>query len=400
MRLPTIPDRTGGAGKARDVRVGEVMNGTGSGRVAQGRRLVMLAVSLSAVAGAWLLAASPMPQAVAAAGQAGGPEVAVVTVGQDRVASLSEWDGTLEAVREATLSAQSQGRVVKLHVQAGDRVRAGQVLAEIDAREVTLALSRDRAQLGESQATLAEARAAHARSRELRDQGFISQAALDSSTAALKVAEARQRQAQAGLGLSGVAVEHAAVRAPWDGVVTSVPVQVGDLAMPGRALFVVHAPDQLRAVAFLPNSRVAEATAARRAWVRLDREAGAAEPVAATEILAIPSSDAASGTTEIRLALPEKLAAGAGWLPGRHVRVAFEAAEAGQALLVPRASLLLRGELVGVYVATESGFVLRAVRPGQGVGDSVTILSGLREGERVALDPVRAGLAGARPVAR
>ena len=324
------------------------------------------------------------------------PLVETLVVTRGRFEAAQSWDGVLQAVREATLAAQAQGRIVAVHVQAGDRVRDGQVLAEIDAREAALAVSRDQAQLGESQATLAEARAAHARSLELYEKGFISKAALDQAAAALKVAEARQRQAQAGAGLSSVASDHTLVRAPWAGVVTAVPVQVGDLASPGRALFELYAPDRLRAVAYLPNSRVAETLAAPRARVELMVD-GRATSVDSARIVAIPSADPGSGTTEVRVDLPEQSAGAAGWVPGRHVRVSFESASARAALAVPASSLLVRGELVGVYVAADGGFLLRAVRPGQRVGDRVEILSGLREGERIAVDAVRAGLRDALP---
>jgi RND family efflux transporter MFP subunit len=371
------------------------------------RRRPALAAALALLLGAVVWVAGPGGDAGARRAEARGaadspptaPRVPVAVVGRDRFAQAENWDGTLQAVREATIGAQAQGRIMKLHVQAGDKVKAGQTLAEIDAREATLAVSRDQAQLGESQATLAEARAAHARSRELFEKGFISKAALDQAAAALEVAEARQRQAQAGIGLSSVASDHTVVRAPWDGVVTAVPVQVGDLATPGRPLFALHAPDKLRAVAYLPNSRVADVAAAPRAWVRLDT-AGQAAQVESAQIVAIPSADPASGTTEIRVELPGGSAPGPDWVPGRHVRVAFELTSAQRALVVPATSLLVRGELVGVYVATESGFVLRAVRVGQRSGDSVEILSGLREGEWIALEPVRAGLKGAMPEAR
>lgn len=324
------------------------------------------------------------------------PIVDVVTVGRDSLKATQVWDGVLQPLREATLSAQAQGRIVALHVQAGDAVREGQVLAEIDAREYALAASRDRAQLGESQATLAEARAAHARSRELYEQGFISKAALDQAAAALQIAQARQRQAQAGAGLSNVASDHTLVRAPWNGVVTAVPVQVGDLASPGRALFELHAPDRLRAVAYLPNSRVAELASAPRARVELTQDVSG-QQVESERIAVIPSSDPGSGTTEVRVELPAAMAAAAGWVPGRHVKLAFETPSARAALVVPASSLLVRGELVGVYVAADGGFLLRAVRPGRASGDRVEILSGLREGERIAVDAVRAGLRDALP---
>jgi RND family efflux transporter MFP subunit len=196
--------------------------------------------------------------------------------------------------------------------------------------------------------------------------------------------------------VSSVAPDHTVVKAPWDGVIAAVPVEVGDLATPGRPLFEMHAPDRLRAVVYLPNARVAEAMTAGRAWIRLDAVSTAA-PVESNAIVAIPSADPGSATTEIRVELPADAGKNAGWVPGRHVQVAFDIADDETSLLVPASSLLVRGELVGVYVATDTGFVLRAVRTGQRSGDRVEILSGLREGERIATDPVRAGLKGARP---
>jgi RND family efflux transporter MFP subunit len=335
--------------------------------------------------------------AASAYGQASG--VPVEAVSRQAIGDVQSWDGTLQSTRQATIGAQAQGRIVKLYVRAGDKVRAGDRLADIDAREASLAVSRDQAQLGESQAMLAEARAVHSRSLELHRQGFISQAALDQAAAALRVAEARQRQAEAGIGLSTVATDHTLVRAPWDGVVTAVSVEVGDLAMPGRAMFEMVSAERLRAVVFLPNARVADLVAGGKAAVTVDDSAGP-RTVSSDRLVAIPSSDPASATTEVRIELPDDRPRSPNWVPGRSVTVRFESRSGDRALTVPSASLLTRGELVGVYVATANGFVLRAVRTGRRSGDRVEVLSGLKEGERVALDPVRAGLKGALPVDR
>jgi RND family efflux transporter MFP subunit len=325
--------------------------------------------------------------------------VPVEPVSRQAIGETQSWDGTLQSTRQATMGAQAQGRIVKLHVRAGDKVKAGDRLADIDAREASLAMSRDQAQLGESQAMLAEARAVHGRSLELHRQGFISQAALDQAAAALRVAEARQRQAEAGIGLSTVATDHTLVRAPWDGVVTAVSVEVGDLAMPGRAMFEMVSAERLRAVVFLPNARVADLVASGKALVTVEDSTGP-RSVSVDRLVAIPSSDPASATTEVRIELPDERPVSRNWVPGRSVTVRFEARSGDLALTVPAASLLTRGELVGVYVAAGNGFVLRAVRPGRTSGDRVEVLSGLREGERVALDPVRAGLTGALPADR
>ena len=120
----------------------------------------------------------------------------------------------------------------------------------------------------------------------------------------------------------------------------------------------------------------------------------------------VPAAGPVSQTVEWRLNLGD--ADGAGQVPGRQVKVRFtgSAAQAApQRLVVPATALLRRGELTGVYVVTAKGetakgFALRAVRTGATHGDGVEVLAGLKAGDQVALDPVRAGLAGATPVAK
>jgi hypothetical protein len=121
--------------------------------------------------------------------------------------------------------------------------------------------------------------------------------------------------------------------------------------------------------------------------------------------MALPAADPVSQTVEWRLDLSET--DGAAQVPGRQVRVRFVGAADPKEvprLQVPASALLRRGELTAVYVViargaeSEPGFSLRAVRTGADHGASgVEILAGLKAGDRIALDPVRAGLAGARP---
>jgi hypothetical protein len=102
-------------------------------------------------------------------------------------------------------------------------------------------------------------------------------------------------------------------------------------------------------------------------------------------------------TVEWRLDLSPQAAHGL--LPGQPIAVRFASAQpaAGAArLLIPASAVLRRGELTAVYVASDRGFSLRAVRLGADrAGAGMEVLAGLKEGERIALDPVKAGLAGA-----
>ena len=83
-------------------------------------------------------------------------------------------------------------------------------------------------------------------------------------------------------------------------------------------------------------------------------------------------------------------------LPGQQTRVRFVGGTA-QRMVVPQAAVLRRGELTGVYVASDKGFVLKAVRLGAQHGDTVEVLAGLKAGDAVAVNAIQAGLAGAQP---
>lgn len=323
--------------------------------------------------------------------------VPTVAVGQGAAAAGFELDGALEPVRQSTVAAQVPGNVLQLLVQAGDRVAAGQVIARIDERDAQAGLARSDAAVAQAEAELRNARVHLERSRELRAQQFVSQAALDVAETQYKAAEAGLRQAQAGRTQAALARGFAAVTAPFAGVVLATHLEAGDLASPGRPIATIYAPGVLRAVVQVPGSRMALARGARRVEVQLP---GRTQWIAPTSATALPVADAVSQTVEWRLELPADAAAGQ--LPGATVRVRFVADAVAPAVgaevpTVPAGALLRRGELTAVYVVQGGRFVLRAVRTGAVVGDSVQVLAGLKPGERVAVDPVRAGLAGAAP---
>ncbi|MEY2890261.1 MAG: hypothetical protein RJA98_169 [Pseudomonadota bacterium] len=312
-------------------------------------------------------------------------------------------EGTVQAVKQATVAVPTSGRVTQLLVKAGDRVKAGQLLASVDDRDAAAAQSRSEAQVAQADAELSQARSSVERTRSLRQQGFVSQAALDAAEAQFRAVSAGQRAAVAGRTQSGVARSLSSATAPFDGIVASTQVEVGDLAVPGRPLLTMYAPQALRVVVYVPSSRQAVAQAASS--VMLGLPGGRWVAPAARSVL--PTADAVSQTVEWRLDV--SAAEAAALSPGQPVQVRFAAAPSstgaqGSALTVPASALLQRGELTAVYVAApgDAAFVLRAVRRGAlAAGDAgrVEVLAGLKAGERVALDPVQAGLAGARPAA-
>ena len=324
-----------------------------------------------------------------------GPEVPVAAAQVLRIGQGLDWDGALQPVRQSTLAAQTQARVLAVKVRAGDRVRAGQVLVSLDNREAAAAVSQASAQEAQVQAALDEARAAHARSKRLLAQGFISQAAMDSADAQLRQAEAQRNQAGAGSTLQRLASSYTTLVAPYDGVVTAVMVEQGDLAAPGRPLVELHGSDRLRAVVYVPASVALALGAQPKVDVALPAPVGTvARRLEGMTGTVVPAADPSSATVELRVDLPVEESRR--FLPGQRIKVHTSGA-AEAMLVIPRAALLVRGELQAVYVAGPERFVLRAVRLGRDLGERVEVLAGLRDGEKIALDPVRAGLSNSRP---
>lgn len=360
-------------------------------------RLLPLGHPLSRVIGLVSLAAWWAMQLPPAHAQGAGQDVPVALVAPRSVGQGVELDGSLQAVRQSTLSAQASGRIASLQVTAGDRVRAGQVLATIDDRMTQAGVSQAQAQVAQADAQLVNARAQYERTRDLVAQGFVSKSALDTAQAQYKAAQAGASGAVAGQTQSQVAQGHTRLTAPYDGWVLSTHAEAGDLAMPGSPVLTVYAPQPIRAVVHVPASRQGVVAKAQAVEVKLPDGRWVA-PVTRTSL---PAADPVSQTVEWRLDLAA--ADAAGLVPGQQVQVRFVASQA-QRLTVPTQAVFRRGELTAVYVAREGdpkpgagAFVLRAVRLGASHGAAGhEVLSGLSGNERVALDPVRAGLNGAR----
>ena len=345
---------------------------------------------------AWALS----PAAVAA-----GPAVPVLQVlAAPEAAATGRFtlDGHIEPLRQATLASQIQGNVTRLAVKAGDVVRAGQLIARIDERETQAGLQRSEAALAQAEAQDRNARLHLDRTRELRAQGFVSQAALDEAQTQWRATQAGVQQARAGQVQAQIWRGHAQLSAPFAGVVLATHLQEGDLAAPGRPVATLYAPGALRAVAQVPASRASLARGATRVEVELP----GGQRVTPTRGAELSTADPVTQTVEWRLDLPA--AAVAGLHPGQTVRVHFAGASSVAAaspvgpptLRIPASAVLRRGELTAVYVAQGPSFSLRAVRLGPDRGDAgVEVVAGLRGGERIAVDALKAGLSGATPAA-
>lgn len=281
-------------------------------------------------------------------------------------------EAVVEAIQQATVGAQVPGRVLEVKADAGQTVKKGDVLMRIDAREAAEAARAAEAQY-------ANARVNYERTRSLVAQKFMSAAALDKAKADFDAAAANRAAA-------GASQSHATILAPITGIVARRHAELGDMAMPGTPLFTIYQPGGLRVTASIPQYRLKDMRAVKTARVEFP-ESG--QWVDATAVQVLPTADAATHVSQVRVTLPTVPEA----TPGMFARVHFVTGQA-EKLTVPASAVLRRGEVAAVYVQAADGRLsLRQLRLGDAVGrGEIEVLAGLATGDQVVTEPVKAAI--------
>lgn len=329
-----------------------------------------------------------------------------------------EAPGSVIAVNTAQVAARTMGTVMQVAVREGDLVNRGQLLAQLDERE--LAARQSSAQAGEqasaagvNQATNAVAAAqaqadvakkTYDRYVYLKEQKSVSpqefdevsakyqaaQAGLEQATAALRQAEAGAEQAKSEAQAATSVAGYARVVAPFDGRVVRREVEPGSLVSPGISLFVIEDASSYQLEVTLPAEVLAMVHKGSAANVQLDALPGKTITGKLAEIEA--GADPASHTARARIDLAREPGVQSG-LFGR----ALFTHGATRALTVPEDAVVTRGQLSGVYVTDPSGVAhWRVVTLGKQRGNQREVLSGLNESESVALNPGTQELDGKR----
>ena len=289
----------------------------------------------------------------------------------------------MEAVQEATLSAQTNGRVVAVVRDVNDRVAAGDVLVRLSAVEQQSGVDAARAQLRAAEASATEAEANYRRFANLAKDQFVSRAQLDQARMARDSAAAARDAARAQLANAGQQADYTTVRAPYAGIVATRDVEPGESVGIGQTLMTVFAPGALRIEVSVPQSEAEAVRANPAAVVTFDD----GRRIDAADVIVFPAADASTHAVRIRVQLP---ALDVPPQPGLTAKVVFPAVKGAAFPRVPASALVRRGEVTAVYVLSDGRLSLRQVRVGDAAGDQVDVISGLRPGERIATDPVAA----------
>ncbi len=301
--------------------------------------------------------------------------VRISTVEVKPRAAVEEVVGTVRAKLQATLEARLSGRIDKLPVALGQAVKAGDLLAHLDAPELA-------ARLEPAAATAEEARRDWERVSGLLERQAATRADSDA-------ADARYRRAKGEVAEARAMIGYTEVLAPFDAVVTRKWVEVGDQATPGKPLISLEDPSALELEADVPEGIGSAIHPGARLTCRVE---GVAGDLAGTVGEIAPAADPASRTLRVKLRLPQQ----AGLKSGQFARLAVPIGES-RSLRVPASAVVLRGQLEIVFAVADRRAQMRLVKTGARVGDEVEVLSGLVAGDRVATDGA-AGLIDGQPL--
>lgn len=294
---------------------------------------------------------------------------------------VGPYAGDIEARYKTTLSFQTSGRIISRSVHVGDLVTKGQLLASLDAKTDEAQLASAQADVAAAQATYHNLALVEERAKALLQTAAAPQAQLDSAISARKTAQAQLNQAQANLAKSENELTFTAIKATFDGVVTSTDAEVGQVVSAGQSVVTVARPDVREAVLELPEALASLAVPGTPWGVTVvgvpdEKTTGIVREVS-------PLINASTRTQTVRLSLTDPPQA---FRLGATVDVSHERSVPSEYLLPTSAILKRDGRMLVWTVDPKSLKVsLRVVGLGATTDRSVAVTSGLRDGDRVVI---------------
>ncbi len=297
------------------------------------------------------------------------PSLHSITLAPTKVAQEVKFDGVIEAVNQATVSAQTTGRVLELPFDVGDFVKKGDLIVRFTDTE-------QKARVANAEAKFNEAKAQFSRMQDMLQKKLIAKADFDKAESAFKSADAALSEANENFG-------YTRIHAPYSGIVVKRMIKLGETVAPGMPLISGLSLEQLRVQVDIPQQHIGP--------VRLFKKASVifadGSRLETSDLRIPPSADLQTHSFKVLVNLPE---GDYSLFPNTLVKIAFVNGET-ETLLVPASAVAVRGEVTGVYVIANNQIEFRLVRLGSlTIGNQYPVLAGLHSGETIAIDPVAA----------
>jgi RND family efflux transporter MFP subunit len=303
--------------------------------------------------------------------------------------------GTVSAKIVSTISSKLMGTVLEIFVREGNHVNKGDRLANIDDRQVSAMLRQAKAALAEARRSeiAAVAGAELAAATYARYQGLMKdesaspqefdeiKSRYQQAQAGLAAAKQRVKQAEAALSSAVVSSKDSVILAPYDGTIRSKMMDVGDLAAPGKPLFTLEKTGQYTVDLVLPEQYIHTVALNQEVTVTVSALSNKTFTGSVQEIFPVADSKSRSFLIKVKIPTDKALRS------GMFARVSIPIGKAGL-ILIPETAVIQSGQLTGIYIVDDTQTVkFRLIRTGRKFGESIEVLSGLREGDRFVSVP-------------
>jgi len=315
------------------------------------------------------------------------PTVAVAQPSTEASMATLDLPGRLEAYSQAPLYARVSGYLKGWYADIGASVKAGDLLAEIEAPDLDQQLLQAQADLAGAQANVVLADALLKRRQTLVASNIVSHEEVDQRVADLATKQGTVKADQANVDRLQVLAGYKRIVAPFDGIVTARSTDVGALINAGGTaaapLFVVSDVHKLRVYVNVPQNYVPQVKLGTKARMTVPEYPGRA--FVATVEASAQAVDVASGTTRMQLAVDN---AKGELMPGAFANVHLDLPGNGGSLQIPASALMFdQGGLRVATVGSGGRVELKTVTVGRDLGKMVEISAGLATGDRVIDSP-------------
>lgn len=307
----------------------------------------------------------------------------------EEVVSQREFDGRVEAIDKATITAEVSDRIIEINYDVDDYVPKGAVILRFRDTRQRAQLEQAEAGLREAEVAAKDAEKEFVRIRDIYAKKLVAKAALDKASAALNASKARKERAQARVREASDQLERTVLLAPYSGIVTARHVEVGETPGVGQKIITGLSLDRLRVVTQVPQQFVSvlrgDCCPARILLPENDKRF-----VKINTLTVSPIASLDSHSFQVRADLEKGQH---GLYPGMFVKLVLDTGQSRR-LLVPGRAIVQRSEVTGVYVLNQQDEIhFRHIRTGRVHSDNrVEVHAGLEESEHVALDPLAAGI--------
>ncbi len=304
-----------------------------------------------------------------------------------------EYVGVLSAFRKANVASETGGTIERLYFEKGDKVRKGQLLAEISTTSVRLHVRMTNATLGEAKAALVEAENNYKRIKNLHEIRAVSSSEFDSAKRSVDMANANVEKAEASLAVAKDRLRKSRIVAPCDGIIALREVEEGEVLVTPPLTIITQVVDlaRLKIKVSLGEKDIRVLEKGRRFSFTVDAIPG--ETFSCRLSFQSPAANTATRSFPIELEVENRDPRMA---DGMTARVRFPIVDEKKAIKVPSAWLSEEDGTMGLYVVKEGKALFRQVKLGAYYDQRVEILSGLGDEEQVITNP--AGLKSGDPV--